>query len=542
MDTRKFAFILGIVVVCFVMTAGVPADAKVPMTCDETWYIDIGYYIDKIEKIFFEGKFAEDHPEAAKVQLFLEKLGLLSFEECTGEFRIGSDGLFYKEVNTLDPARSASFLNRLSEIPDEQLRIGGIINPSSALLSVSVTNPIEIMEAVWDTITDEATLKELTEMMGGSGEIAEAVSGLSMANMMLEGMGGFETFKEVVGSEYDFVVVELPEGDMSKPDYPWDNTVFIFAIAIDDFGKFNELTGGMLDMFFSGEPVYASNGVSYYNFKDGLVIGKGKGFLIVGGGGERLKTILKSNRPQIDPPTVGSYLRVDVNRLWHKHIEPLTRHEAIPYSQFAIAMHKEFWDVTPDTDFGVLEIGVHRAPNKLTSEVSANGEILNLFGLTYTLGMAIAIGAQDGMEAYCPDEAVLVEESETAWMEENSITLLYVIQESLEDYKVDYGVYPRRIEELIEKDYMEVFPLNPFSDYEPMVPRLLTDYAPGDFVYVPEAENDVVVGYHLFLFGAERYSGMDIVSVKNAFPTGHWEEAGDGKPDGIILVLENLYD
>jgi len=354
--------------------------------------------------------------------------------------------------------------------------------------------------------------------------------GIGMADMMLQGMGGFEAIKGFVGDELDVMLVEFPEGDFTDPAYRWDDMVFLFALALDDADSFFKLAGGK-EKVFSGKPVFTGGGIPFYNFEKGVAMGIGKGFVVIGGGGNRLKQILDANNAWKNPPKVCSYIRIDTNKIYHKYLDPLSQSPMIPYSQYAIAMHKELWDVTPETNFGALEMIGKTGPNMIISETRSRPEIVNLFGLVYTLAIAISVSAEQTYTADVPaaDDAL--------YMEQSARTSLYEIQIALTSYHDANNCYPSRTDALIEENYLVDYPPNPFNEYNPMALKQLHSHSPGDFAYVPEVSNDIVVDYHLFLFGADPYSGLDIVSVKNAFPGWHWEASSDEVPDGIILVL-----
>ncbi len=128
---------------------------------------------------------------------------------------------------------------------------------------------------------------------------------------------------------------------------------------------------------------------------------------------------------------------------------------------------------------------------------------------------------------------------EDDWLLESAVDGLYEIQDAIEYYNMDHGTYPRTIDAIIERGYIYEFPANPYSADQTMQPRFLTDFSPGDFVYIPVYSGDRFSGYYLLLFGGDRYGGMDVVSAKNAFPGQTWAPDGDGKPDGIVLILES---
>jgi hypothetical protein len=528
MITRGLASAVLVCVAILLFSTATPA--KTPITMEETWNIDLGYFVSKINKIFFQGKFAEEHPAAVKVKFFLDKLGLLSFKDYKGEFRITDTEFYMKETMTLDPANPNSLLAKIAKLPDKPLKIGDIINPESALITFSITNPAEKAEAAWGTITDEQTLNECAQVIGSTTEFQQIRLGVGMADMMLKGLGGFEALKSLVGDELDIMLVEFPEGDFMDPAYRWDDMVFLLAIELDDADGFMKLLGGQ-DKMFQGEPVFTAGGIPFHNAEKGAVMGVGKGFLIAGTGGKRFKEILDTNKAWKNPPTASAYIRIDLNDIYHSYLDPISQSQMIPYSQYAIAMHKEFWDVTPETNFGALEMICKTAPNTIISETKARPEIVNLFGLVYTLAIAISVSAEQAYTANVPAA------DDTLYMEQSARTSLYEIQYALTSYHDANDRYPRLVDSLIEDGYLADYPPNPFNEYNPMVLKQLNVYSAGDFAYVAEVSDDIVVGYHLFLFGADRYGGLDIISVNNAFPGWHWEPASDEKPDGIILVL-----
>jgi hypothetical protein len=533
MKTSGFKVVLVSVVLVFVLSLSVSA-TETPFKFDESWSVNVGYFMAKIDKIFFQGKFAEENPNAAKVKFFLDKLGLLSLKDNFGEFKLDETGLYYTETMTLDPTVKDSLIAKIVGLPNRQLRVGEILNPENTLITLSITNPIEKAEILWDMVTDESILNECEQVTGSTPEFQQIRMGIGMADMMLTGIGGFEAIKSVVGDEIDIVLVEFPDGDMTAPDYPWDKMVFVLTVALDDSKEFMKLASGGSETMFKDEPVFTANGIPFYNTPQGVLMGVGKGFLIAGSGGNRLKEVLDSNRPWANAPAVSGYIRIDLNKIWYQLLEPLTRNEAIPYPQYAIAMHKELWDITPETNFGALEISARTEQNRIVSETKARPEIVNLFGFAYTMMVAIGVSSAESQAGY-PD----VNKVETNPLDQMAQSRLAEIESALGNYYLDKGAYPRTVDTLIADSYIADFPLNAYNEESVMTPKLLTNWSAGDFAYIPEIKDDIVVGYHLFLFGNERYGGMDVVSAKNAFPAWHWEADSDGKPDGIILILES---
>lgn len=213
----------------------------------------------------------------------------------------------------------------------------------------------------------------------------------------------------------------------------------------------------------------------------------------------------------------------------------------VPYPAYAIAMHKDFWDITPETDFGTLEIIGHSKLGELSYELTGDDDIINLFGMAYTLCMALSVSSfaeEEGALVPGEDFAAILDERELESMEN-----LHVIDAALQAYGADHwSIFPKDLGELVEQGYLEEFPLNPYNDYEPMVARLPTDFSPGDFSYRVYREDGKIRGYHLLLFGTDRLGGMDVLSPENSFEEEFWAPDEDGIPDGIILVLEQLTD
>ena len=528
------ALVAAFIASAFVFAA--PSRAEVPIEMEETWTINLGYFMSKVEKIFFSGQFAEKHPETAKIKLFLDKTGILGLKDYKGEFRLKDGELFWKEVYTIRDSHKNSLKGRMMALPDRQLKIGKIFNPSNALLTISLANPAEKAEIVWDAVSDESLWNELENLPGGTGELSQIQMGLSMANMMLAGMGGFDAVKKVVGTEVDVMLIELPDGDLSSFDYPWDDMVALFALALDDEAGFKRNYASNMGLL-QGEPVFSAGGVTFYNVEQGVVAGVGGGFFVVGTNPKRLQELLKANRPELKPVTANFYFRLDVNKLWHKHLEPLTRSDKIYYPAYATAMHKEFWDVTPNTNYGALEVTCSNAGQGVAFEMKGSSELVNLFGMAYTWAFA-AMAYSDIARAKMQPELTPAYPEEDVWMSEEAQASLRGIQDAVEAFNIDGGTYPRKIDALIEEGFLAEFPPNPYNDFMPMRPKLLTDYSAGDFVYIPVYSGDRFDSYFLLLFGGNRYGGMDVVSAKNAFPGSTWAPDGDGRPDGIVLILE----
>ncbi|MEP0815130.1 MAG: hypothetical protein HRF49_10780 [bacterium] len=510
-----------------------PASADSGFRFDESGSVDLAKFISKCEKIFFSGTFAEKHPEAAKVRMVLDKLGILSLVNYKFEFQMGDGRIDEKCVVALDPKKPNNFLAQLSRLPDAKINVGQIVNPSNALAQLSIMNPAEKLELIWNGMNDEDLWRELEAMPDGGSEIAQAKMGFGMADMMLKSMGGFEMLKGVIGDELTLLLLEFPEGDMTHPDYDWDATVAMAALAIDDMDALTKGDNAPLARLLSGEPAFTANGIKFYNVEGPIVAGIGKGFLVAGTNPARLKEIIQSSKPTVGAITAGTYMSIDVNTLWHKYFEPFTRSPYIPYPPEATAAHKEFFDITPQTNFGKLEMTWSCKPNEMTYTLHAREELANLFLMVYTWGLATAVSAESryggweepaeaAPEGLTEDQAMLESESENA---------LYEIQQAVESYFVEHGEYPRYIEDAIGS-----FPYNPFAD-RPMEPRLPNDWAAGDFSYRPYMVDGVVTSYHLLLFGALKYGGMDVVTAMNAFEERQWMPASDGNPDGVILVL-----
>ena len=524
-----------------------PSNADSGFKLDETGSVDFARFIAKAEKMFFSGEFAEKHPEAARVKFFLEKLGILDFDKYNFEFHLGQGKLSEKCSLTLDQKKDTSLLAQLSNLPDREIKIGKVLNPASALVSVSVMNPVEKLELFYKAASDPALWDEIEDIAGPDADIEQARLAIGMADFMLAGIGGFDAIKSYVGGELDLMLLELPEGDLSSPDYPWDDLVVFGALELDDTDEFLKTAGPMAAQVFQGEPAFTASNIKFYpaggpHHSGGHgFIGVGKGFLLAGSNGARLKEILDSRYPSIKPVTANAYVRVDVNTLWHKHLAKLTESDFVPYPKHATAMHKEFWDIAPDTDFGALEFAWHAKPNEFSWEMTAKEEFVNLFAMVYTWVMAVSFSESMKYADVKAPEYGEMPPAETA-----SADPLYEIQNALEGYFADNGQYPREAEELVQQGYMlgrpvgdellAEFPINQFTG-EPMVSRWPRDWSAGDFCYRPYIVDGVASGYYLMLFGSDKYSGMDVVSPLNALENRMWKPDTDGKPDGIAYLF-----
>jgi hypothetical protein len=90
---------------------------------------------------------------------------------------------------------------------------------------------------------------------------------------------------------------------------------------------------------------------------------------------------------------------------------------------------------------------------------------------------------------------------------------VHTIQQVLESYAVDHdGLYPERIETLLDEDYLTDFPQNPFAS-QPMenVPYGSPDFE-GNFTYLPFSYNNEVREYYLIGYGHNSRPGQRLVN------------------------------
>lgn len=79
---------------------------------------------------------------------------------------------------------------------------------------------------------------------------------------------------------------------------------------------------------------------------------------------------------------------------------------------------------------------------------------------------------------------------------------LYAIRIALERYGVDHNaLYPEDISTIIKEEYLNEFPINPYTKEQMKNIELGSEPELGEFTYVPLYQNGEVRSYYLFIYG-----------------------------------------
>jgi hypothetical protein len=103
---------------------------------------------------------------------------------------------------------------------------------------------------------------------------------------------------------------------------------------------------------------------------------------------------------------------------------------------------------------------------------------------------------------------------------------VHAIQIALERYAVDHdGVYPEKVQTLIDDEYISAFPFNPFYEEKRMeeVSYGSEDYE-GNFTYIPVELDGKITSFYLLGYGSYKTDGEQL----------------QGTPDHIVIVLNGF--
>ncbi len=110
-----------------------------------------------------------------------------------------------------------------------------------------------------------------------------------------------------------------------------------------------------------------------------------------------------------------------------------------------------------------------------------------------------------------------------------------LIAEALAGYLEDHGRLPRHLDLLVEQNYLESLPLNPYTD-QPLREVGPGEFSPGDVVYLVYAGGKKA---ELLFFGGDPQGGLDVFtsSGKNRFAGYPSPIGSDGSPDGVVVWI-----
>ena len=110
-----------------------------------------------------------------------------------------------------------------------------------------------------------------------------------------------------------------------------------------------------------------------------------------------------------------------------------------------------------------------------------------------------------------------------------------LIAQALASYLNDHGKLPRHLDRLVEEEYLEGMPLNPYTN-QPLREVGPGEFSPGDVVYLVYRGGKKA---ELLFFGPDPDGGLDVFSSsgENRFAGYPSPIGSDGSPDGVVVWI-----
>lgn len=186
-------------------------------------------------------------------------------------------------------------------------------------------------------------------------------------------------------------------------------------------------------------------------------------------------------------------------------------------------------DVSQIMEMPMGEVSVLRSgtPDAFTVTLSADRELVRVFGKTYELMMQAAVRDMIKTEQKTRRQNAVQQGADA-------------FKTAIDLYFGEHQVYPTSIAQLIEDGSLELMPLNPFTK-EPMLSVTFEERSQGNFTYVPITIGRQVVGYQLLVYGATA-DYEDRVDNYNFNEDGSFIEASDGYEDMVQIFMSSTHD
>jgi hypothetical protein len=441
-----------------------------------------------------------DSAKAAHTAI-LDLLGVPSLDRLRYQTRSSLKEIEGHLTVTLDRSRPAGFLGALADVPPGRFTFGRYLRDGDAAVILSRPNAAGDLEA----LTTFANRPEIQDLLSRGS--AQDLTFLTLWRSQIE-----PEILPLLSGELDVVVLPpRPDAESRKP-------AVIAVLGVRDASAFRDKLLDSMESMLGSDTVGQMRAVpgtkagdfTVYPLMKDFVYGLGPGFFAVASDSARLVEIIgreASGQRGLPEVTGRTYVRVDADLL-----VPIMASAEGGTNESAAAM---------DSILAVVReaSGGHLGVFEVTGTAGSDHFDLTFHGPGSLLSAEYAL-LQAGMKQGLMERAT---QMKTARLRQAVST----IDQAMTRYGKDHGgLYPEKLEQLVEEGYLEALP-----DLTPTPPGR---YVEGGYTYIPlENADGWVDGYFYFVYGGGKDRGYDVFTPENVKDEAHFHVASDGRADGV---------
>jgi len=345
---------------------------------------DIGYYMDKVKNIFFTEEFKRKHPMARMFEAVFNAVGHPAIEGYECESKMAGGVMWDKETVYLNHDYPDSYIYRFAQLPPRDFKFDNFLNKDDYVALMSINNFKEYAVIYTDM---------LKQVMGAMGEMGEGDQEM-MAMMGMMGMLKLDpTFLSALGEEMDFVLFDPP--DLAELEQGPEGPDFVNAaimVPVTDYPGAKKLIGMFAPMMGCdlAKPTFNTPDWSFYSIGGSTAaVGLSGEWMVLVTDYKKFASFARAVPTKFHEkvPCGNLYMRINVDRMYKELGKPVVTMFKAQNPRLAEKEMAYFFDITPQTDFGEMEMRVYCDDDRLICYSQMDDDVMNLFGYGLCLGL-----------------------------------------------------------------------------------------------------------------------------------------------------------
>ena len=438
---------------------------------------------------------------ATAAAAFLDLLGIPSLDRLTYDTRTSLQDLEAHLAVTLDRSRTTGLLGALADVPPGRFRFGSYLRGDE-------------VAAVFSRPNGAGDLRTLSAFMNRP-DVQDLLSKGPVAEL---------TFLTLWHSQIESQILPLLSGELDvavltpRPDAEDHNPTVIVALGVEDATAFRDELLDALGSTMGTDTVARMRAMpgtkagefTLYPLMNDYFYAMGPGFFVVAADSARLAETVGRKAPGKDglPEVTGrTYVRVNADLAF-----PLLASLGDGGGPAGAGMDSVLAVLRTSAGgrLGVFEMTGTAGSNRFEMNFHGPGSLLSAEYGFLEAAMRRSLEARAaGIKLGRLRQAVsTVDQAMTAYGSQHG------------------GLYPEKLEQLVEEGYLAALP--------DLIPTPPGRYVDGGYSYIPLRNDDGWVdGYFYFVYGGGKGTGYDVFTPDNSGTPAHFEVASDGKEDGV---------
>jgi len=346
--------------------------------------LDIGYYMDKVKDVFFTERMKEKYPLMRLFEAVFNAAGYPAIEGYEGESKLAGGVLREEEVIYLNSDYPDSYLYRLAQLPAREFAFDRFLTKDDYVALMSINNFKEYGVIYMDM---------LKQVMSAAGETGEGDQELMAARGMMGMLKLDPAVLAALGEEMDFVLFDVPDMEALQqcPQGPeFVNAAIMVPVA--DFTGAKKLLGMLAPMMGCDpkQPSFSTPDWSFYSIQGSAGgVGLSAEWMALVTDYKKFAAFARAvpTKYHQDIPCGNLYMRLNIDRLYKELGKPVVTMLQAENPRLAEKEIAYFFDVTPETDFGEMEVRVVCDRDRMLFYSQMDDDVLNLLLYGVCLGL-----------------------------------------------------------------------------------------------------------------------------------------------------------